>query len=118
MIIHTKASDASCLDKLLLLRSKFRALLSSSQFVSFLENKNIHILLDLDKLPMSVLKGWLFQYYSFTNNRTLYESLNQKVKDNIHKVSKLASLSDIQYRNELYKIQQLFYRKTRNDKTN
>ena len=99
LIIHAKVSDKTVVEEFLELKNEISKAMLSEEYSELVSEKKIMLVEEIDKLQVSQMKGWLFNFYSLTDNFEQYDRINDQTLGYQNNIRDVTSVNDIALRN-------------------
>ena len=87
-IIHTKLIDRVEIEEYVELSNKLLEIIDHTDRETFLPIMNQLTFNKVKSLPVNIIKGVLFEYYTSTHNETAYNRINERAKEYLNKINK------------------------------
>jgi len=97
-IIYSISFEEYAIEELRSVREEFNALLLDNSFQRFLSSSQIPLPHNITSTPCSILKGWLFEFYTSILDFLCYSQLNLASSAFIDKIDVSCSPNDINLR--------------------
>ena len=83
------------------LREEVREVLLSEECVQLVSDNKISPINDVENMQLSIMKGWLFNFYSLTENYEKYDKINYRTLEHRYNIIDVASVEDIALRTSM-----------------
>ena len=92
-------SDKTVVEELAELREEVSKVLFSEEYAQLVSDNKIFPITNIENMQVSKMKGWLFNFYSLTENYEKYNMINDRTLEYKDNIREAALVEDIALRN-------------------
>ena len=101
-MIHSIVTDEAAFEELVELSKEVESIRLSTKYKSLVETKQVEAIGRVDMLSAMKIKGWLFNFYAFMQDKDSYDQINKMSLDYMHRLNHQCSASDIKFHSFLH----------------